>query len=284
LKVFVDGNEDRIAFTRRFMVFEQNVAIEAGVKQATDLNFRATHQEIDFIITITRLAIPNPYRDMKVVITQNGRWDNAITALQPRMVRGNQFIFDYEQGNLFPGGNEFRNFDIKSLRYRSLNVENISTLRDSRSVSLMPDRNRRFMRYTTRGDINGRFLIKTDDYQDDVLEADYALVHFYLPHDTPVVDGSVYVVGEMTDWNATSYNRMTYNYRERRYELSLMLKQGFYDYKYAFLPDNSDVLDLTTFEGSHSVTENDYTIYIYYRRQGEVYDSLIGIHHVNSGI
>jgi hypothetical protein len=284
LKVFVDGNENQVAFTRRFMVFEQNVIVEATVNQATDLNFRATHQEIDFIITTSRLAIANPYRDMKVVITQNGRWDNAITGLQPRMVRGNQFVFDYEQGNLFAGGNEFRNFDIKSLRYRTLNVDNITTVRNSWAVQLMTDRNRQFMRYTSRGDINGRFLIKTDDYQDNVLEADYALVHFYLPYDAPIVDGTVYVFGELTQWATTDFNRMTYNYRDRRYELSLMLKQGFYDYKYAFVKDGQDLADVTVFEGSHSVTENDYTIYVYFRRQGEVYDSLVGIHHINTAI
>ena len=40
--------------------------------------------------------------------------------------------------------------------------------------------------------------------------------------------------------------------------------------------------DETFIEGNHSETENDYTIYIYYREPGEDYDKLIGVKHINS--
>jgi hypothetical protein len=284
LKVFLEGNPDSVIFTRRFMVFEQKVTIEATVKQATNLNYRDTKQEIDFNINTNLYQVSNPYRDLTVILTQNGRWDNAIYNLQPRLVQGHMLIYDYEEGNIFPGGNEFRNFDTKSLRYRSLNVQEINTITNGWEVWLAPDRNRRFMRYTTRSDINGRFLIRTEDYTDDFLESDYAWVYFTLPHNPPLADGNVYVLGGLTDWNLTPGNRMTYNYRDERYELRLLLKQGFYDYQYVYLEDGTDTGDASLFEGSHSITENDYTIYVYHRRPGDMYDSLIGIHHLNSGI
>jgi hypothetical protein len=284
LKVFVDGDPDNVALTRRFMVFEQRLAIEATVKQATNLNFRDTKQEIDFIINTSQFRISNPYQELKVVLTQNGRWDNAIYNLQPRLVQGNQLIYDYEDGNLFAGGNEFRNFDTKSLRYRSLRIREISPSSRGWDVHLQPDRNRRFLRYTTTPDINGKFLIKTDDYHDDILESDYTWVYFTLPHHEPMTNGNIYILGELTDWNFTSMNRMEYNYQDSQYEQRLLLKQGYYNYKYAFLEDGKDVADVTLFEGSHSITENDYTIFVYYRKPGDLFESLVGVRHVNSAL
>ncbi len=284
LKVFIDGSPDEVIFTRRFMVFEQKVNISATVNQATDLYFRDIKQEIDFTINTSGYAISNPYRDLRVLIRQNGRWDNAIYGLQPRLVQGNELIYDYEDGNLFHGGNEFRNFDTKSLRYRSLNVAEINSIPNAWEVILSPDKERRFMSYTSQNDINGKFLIKTEDYPDDMLESDYAWLHFTLAQNQPLTDGNVYVMGELTDWNFSQKNRMKYNYRDSQYELKLLLKQGFYDYQYVYLEDGKDVADVSRFEGSHSIAENDYTIYVYHRKPGNVHDSLVGVQYINSGI
>jgi len=284
MKVFVDNDPEKVVLTRRFMIFEQNVTIEATVKQATNLDIRVTHQEVDFTVNTSLYPVSNPYRDLRVVLMQNGRWDNAIIDLKPRLVQGNSLIFDYEDGNVFKGGNEFRNFDTKSLRYRSMRVESIISATNGWDVILKSDRNRRFLRYTTQDDINGQFLIRNDDYPNDFLEGDYAWVHFTLPHEKPFTDGNVYLMGEFTNWDLNPSNKMEYNYRDSQYEKKIQLKQGFYDYQYALLEDGSDEADASIFEGTHSVTENNYTIYIYHRKPGEIFDSLIGIQHTNSGM
>ena len=284
LKVFTDGNPDNVVLTQRFMVFEQGVSIDATIKQATDLNYRDTKQEIDFIVNTGQFRISNPFSELKVVITQNNRWDNAIYNLTPRRVEGNRLIYDFERENLFWGGNEFRNFDTRSLRYRSLRVQEISSEGLGWEVRLIPDRNRSVMRYTTDPDINGRFLVKTDDFPDDILESDYTWVYFSLPHNGALANAEIYIFGALTGWSFTEQNRMIFNSHTRRYEQRLLLKQGFYNYKYAVLRSGSNEADVAFFEGSHSVTENNYTILVYYRRPGDLYDSLIGVQHVASGL
>ncbi len=284
LKIFVDGDPDDVVLTQRFMVFERHLTANAEVKQATNLKHRKTHQEIDFTINTSGYNVSNPYRDLRVVITQNGRWDNAIYDLQPRLVQGNELIYDYEDENLFRGVNEFRSFDIKSLRYRSLNVNSITTGRNGWLVELLNDQSRQFLQYTSREDINGQFLIKTEDYDNDFLESDYAYVDFFLALSKPISEGNVYVMGDLTDWNFTDLNKMKYNYQRSGYELTLLLKQGFYDYMYGFLEDGKETADLTQFEGSHSFTENNYSIYIYHRKPGDFFDSLVGVTHINSSI
>ena len=60
-----------------------------------------------------------------------------------------------------------------------------------------------------------------------------------------------------------------------------MLKQGFYNYEYAFLPEGSTQYDLTTLEGSYSLTENYYEVLVYFRPIGARYDQMVGYNRVS---
>jgi len=61
-----------------------------------------------------------------------------------------------------------------------------------------------------------------------------------------------------------------------------LLKQGYYNYEYAFIRDGSCDGTASIFEGSHYETENDYLILMYYRNPQERYDRLIGMSLANS--
>ncbi|MDX9941941.1 MAG: DUF5103 domain-containing protein [Bacteroidales bacterium] len=283
LKVYLNGNPDDVVFTRRFMVYEQQVAVEGDVRQATLVMYRDTHQQLSFSISTLNYYISNPGQDMKLVITQNGRWDNAIIGIQPRMIQGNRFIYDHEQELLFEAGNEFRHFDIRSLRFLSERLGEISSSPRHWEVFLLNDPVRRNRRYTSEGDLNGKFNIENVDYQDDMLESDYAWVYFSLPMNAPVDNASVHVMGALTNWNLTRDNEMVYNSRQRKYETSLFLKQGYYNYQYAVLEDGSSKARMDDTEGNYSEAENDYSIFVYHKQPGTLYDRLISIRHMNSG-
>jgi hypothetical protein len=75
---------------------------------------------------------------------------------------------------------------------------------------------------------------------------------------------------------------MIYNSEKSEYRAKILLKQGYYNYIYVFLQDNSPVIDVTTVEGTHQETENDYTILVYHRPTASRYDQLVGIKKVNS--
>ncbi len=285
LKVFLDGDPDRLVLTRRFSVFEQRVTVHGHVEQANLVRYRDFMQQLTFSLQSGSYRISNPYRELKVVITQNGRWDNAITGLEPRIISGDELIYDHEEASLFEGGNEFRRFDIRSLRYLSERVHDIQSSRRHWDVYLAADKLRSYARYVTDEDINGRFQIITYDGRDDMLEGDYAWVHFHLPMPGgPLERGHLYVMGALTDWHFSEENKMNYNYGEQAYELSLLLKQGYYNYQYAFIEEEGQVADIGFVEGNHSVTENDYIIYVYHRQPGDLYDRLVGVGHLNSGI
>ena len=68
---------------------------------------------------------------------------------------------------------------------------------------------------------------------------------------------------------------MVYNPSLEVYEGILLLKQGFYNYKYIEVIDGKPIKN--SISGNHSQTENLYTVLVYHRGIGELYDALIGI-------
>ena len=74
---------------------------------------------------------------------------------------------------------------------------------------------------------------------------------------------------------------MVFDANSNRYLLSLLLKQGVYDYQYVWV-DKTGKPDYTALEGSHFETENDYQLLVYYKPPGARWEELIGYQVLNS--
>jgi hypothetical protein len=95
--------------------------------------------------------------------------------------------------------------------------------------------------------------------------------------DKPVEDGSIYVFGALTNWQYSNEYKMHYNKNLSQYEITLYLKQGYYNYEYVYLKDNETYCDESYIEGTHYETENEYAIYVYYKPIDSNYDHLVGM-------
>jgi len=281
LKVFLD-NPDNVVITQRFKIFEPRVNIDGTVRQATVIEDRNYRQEIVFTIQHNNYRILNPYNNLKVVIQQNERNDNKISNLKPSLIRNNELVYEYEYGNVFDGNNEFRFFDLKNLKIATEGVDRIHIRNSAYHVFLTPDERRSFRRYTRQDDINGKRVIKNEEARDSDTEAEYTHVYFTLAYPAPLIHGHVYIMGALTGWEMNDDAKMIYNYQNKSYEKALYLKQGYYNYTYAFLENGHDAADIAFIEGTHSQTENDYTIFVYYREPNDFYDRLIGVKYLNS--
>jgi hypothetical protein len=285
LVVFEDDNRENLVLIQRFYVFEPKVRIEGLVKRATFDSFNGENQEVDFKVINDQLKLRNPAEDIKVVLMQNHRWDNAIRSLKPSFIRENILEYDYDKENVFPGGNEFRFFDIRTNRHPGENVGEIQFIRPYYHVSLLADAIRSNKKYMPFDEMNGNFVIESQDRVSDFdTECDYEFVHFLLPMQSPLVGSSVNVFGALTGWNANKTNEMKWNFETARYELTLLLKQGYYNYQYAYTAQNSKTADLVNLEGTYFVTENEYQIYAYYRDLASRYDRLVGYVKINSAM
>lgn len=286
LKVYDGYDIDNVIITKRFMVVENKVEINTTVKVATNVMDRFSRQEVDFKIDHKNIPIQNPYEQINVVVMQNYRWDNAITGLKPRYVNGSLLDYNYDDDNVFDGSNEFRNFDMKSLMFQSINVKRMQfEPKDKRiHIYLVDDESRAYKRHLSMPDLNGNFLIKRDEsITDSDIEANYVKVHFSLKQYPQLKDGNVYIFGKFTDWKFKEEFKMKYDTLNNTYEQEVLLKQGYYNYMYCVVKDGAkNKGDLTTYEGSFFETENDYSILVYYRNPTLFYDELIGIKTFNS--
>jgi hypothetical protein len=282
LSVFDEANRSTPVLTRRFYVLESSTEIRGEVKKSTFEGYKGRDQEIDFTVDYSRISVQDPRTEIKVVVMQNARADNCLMSLKPLFVRDNQLSYDLSRENVFPGGNEFRNFDTKNLRINGFGVANIEFVNPLYHVTLRTDQIRREVDYRFESDLNGRYLIKNDRVTDYDLESDYMLVHFSLQMPEPLLGGNIYVFGGLSDWQCLPANKMIWNYELKLYEASIMLKQGFYDYQYVYIENGENRIDNTLLEGSHVETENDYQILIYYHGFSSRYDKLIGYRTINS--
>lgn len=280
LKVYREFDENDLILTRRFMVVEDKFVITPSVKIATDPAYRFSHHEVDFTVNMGDNRIPNPMTDVRATIIQNLRWDNAIFSLKPRFINGKILDYNYEAGNIFPAGNEFRYFDIRNLRFLSYNVRRKYDENNIKHAVLYNDENRMTLPYLQTIDFNGKIVVDNrDGGVRGEIESDYAAVHFTFVSDK--LDKDVYIFGELTDWQLKDEFKMEWNAKSMYYEKTLSLKQAYYNYFYV-TPDGLGGADLRYTEGNHSNSENDYHIMIYNRNPFMQYDELLGTIHCNS--
>jgi hypothetical protein len=281
IHVFDQENPQEVILSKRMRIIDNKIDVNGEVKRATDLDQRNYQHEIDFTLNHSGLNIGDPFNDVKVVVAQNNRWDNAISDLQPNFINNGKIIYDQEDFNLFDGGNEYRFFDIKSLRYLSERLANITFENDTNVVQLRTDIKRAFQTYSSLRDINGKKLIQVQEGTNSAIESDYVLVKFSLPFDRKITHGDLYVFGHISDYNFLPSHKMNFNSETKRYEGQVYLKQGYYNYEYVLKKNDGE--NISRFiEGTHYETINDYFIYIYYRPQGTDYDQLVGYQKLSS--
>ncbi len=298
LVVYEPGDEDDPIITRRFLITDEKVSYRTQETRPAMVAKQNTHQEIDFGVEIGGLKTTNPRAEVSCSIMQNGRWDNILEDIEPRLITGTYLSYDYQDKIVFPAGKEFRNLDISSMIYRSENVLDISEDKEGYSTILFPDEPRAMKAYLWRKDLDGMYvpynrdynkrsipidslastinLVNRYNYREQNLSTDYSEVLFTLnlPED---FGSSIYIVGGLTDWKMLPEYRMVFDQRVGAYVARLLLKQGYYNYQYA-VPDQNGNPDFSVIEGDWYATENQYTVLTYFRPRGGQYDQLVGAH------
>ena len=286
LKVFLNGDTSRLAFTRRMLVLDNKVPIALKVMQPYNSQLMTTYQKVQFSIDKTSLNILNPQQQLKVVVLQNYRWDNAATNLQPVFMRQNIYEYNGEKDCLFPAGKEYRWADLRSFRYQSERIDNINSYNTPFDVYMRPDPQRIQERMLVTQDYDGFYAVSATDVNNPWWQGDYANVHFTFRtgNQQPIAGKDVFILGEMTGNALNDSTKLKFNTEKGAYEISLLLKQGYYNYTYvtkdAKTKNAKPEMEFT--EGDYWETENSYTVLVYYRSLGDRYDALLGVATVNS--
>ncbi|GAB3993594.1 hypothetical protein GCM10028807_29250 [Spirosoma daeguense] len=278
LVVYDERNRNNIAFTRRFMTYQNRVNVGAGAHFSSAPDRQFIDQQIDFTITYKGYQVISPQDDFKVVIRQNYRDDREIRGLRPTNVQAFDQVLDYrliDLSNTMPGGNEFRFFDTRTVLSRANYIERIDRPADRNIAYVQVDQPRSKGAYLQSDDFNGMFVIDHRETGDGATYGDYIETVFTL-RIPEVPNVAVYVNGAFNLWERNERNLMTYDPILNAYRASIMLKQGIYNYDYIVqTTDPKPKVDENYIEGSYSSTENDYEVFVYHRPPASRADQLI---------
>ncbi|WP_179351535.1 type IX secretion system plug protein [Winogradskyella vidalii] len=278
--IFIYDDYGELMFSRKFMVYESLANVGIEIKRSRDVKHISEKQTVDMVISTPSINLNNPTETVKTLIIQNNNINTAITDLKPQYTLGNELIYRYDSQSSFWGGNEYFYFENKDVRAANVGVQFID-LKELYHNYLFTNTSRKNKPYTYNPDINGNFLVTIIDRDEPDIEADYVMVHFSLLHDE-LIDKDIHVYGNFNAFTNEPMTKMEYNPESKSYESILLLKQGFYNYKYVAVDKETGELDEGLISGNFWETENNYKVLVYYRNLGARYDRLIGFGEASS--
>ena len=284
LKVFLNGDTSKLAFTKRFLVVDPKANASATIVQPFNSRFLKTHQKLQFNVNVQALKPTNIFQQIKVVILQNNRWDNAITNMQPTFNRQNILEYNTENDGLFPAQKEWRWVNLTSMRMLTDRIEKADFFSTGQHLFVKPEGERKALTYTYYRDFNGMYQLSNIERNNPYWQSDYANVtfRFKTPQNNLYQSKKLYLFGELTGYQLVPEYQLLYNDTTGFYETTQMLKQGYYDYIYLLKDDLTGAVESAETEGNWWEAENDYTILIYYRPLGGRSDELISVNRINS--
>lgn len=266
LKVYEDGDRERLLITRRFYVTDNIISINATIGSALDVQTRNSNQRVEVIIQTNNLIISNPNQNIKVLVMQNNRPDVQLWANKPNGIRDNTFIYSHPSVFDFEGGQEFLLTDLRSLRLESSMVKEMY-IDTTVHVNLWDDIYFENIVYREEIDENGKFYIRNMDLQDQSPTlADYAKVTFSLNAKPELKE--VYLLGLFNNYNKTDDNKLHFDEGSNTWKIEKLLKQGVYDYLYV-----SNATSPSFYE-----TKNTYQVFVYYKNPRVNRDEIIGFY------
>jgi len=262
-------------FRRRFILYENLVTVQTEIKRSRQIEFINEKQVVNFEINPINIQINNPNKTVKVKVYKNNELYYSIDNIKPQYNMGKKLIYRYDIDLSFWGGNEYLFFENKFVRNTSINIRGFD-LNDIYSNFLYDDFSRKNKKYTYNPDINGGFLFNVNNSPNPEFEADYVNIHFYLQKPKAFnLENKVYVVGDFNNYELSNEFLMRFDSRTNLFESVIMLKQGFYNYKYIAVDPNNKIIQ-GEISGNFDETENEYNVIVYYRNFGERYDRVVG--------
>lgn len=271
LTVYDDDSGEKV-LTARFMVLAPQMSVNLYATTNTDIDTNGSHQQISMRLNYNSTKVTDPKSEIKTIVMQNRRWDNAKINIPAQYITTTGLEWTHNKGLIFDAGNEYHKFETLSTSHSTMGIDNISWDGENYHAAVFHDVPR--PNYLYDEDANGAFYIRNSDNIENETTCDYMLVDFTLECPKQI-QGEVYLNGAWTYDRLLPEYEMVYNSEKKQYTGSVMLKQGYYSYQYILRKPNGETGVMPT-EGSYFQTENKYQALVYYKKQGDRYDKLIG--------
>jgi len=279
LEIYDEDNQ--VVIRRKFVLYENTVAVGAQVKRTRDLTYIDTKQSLELTIKLGDQTYQNPTTNIKVALFQNGRWDSYITKVPPQYTIGTDLIYKYDKETSFWGGNQFRYFDNSDLKQANNMIYFNGKENDMYKTTLYPITGWLDKKYSYYPDINGSFRVRNIYGKKATIEAEYSWVYFTFHPVAEDKNEAYFVTGMFNNYELTPEHQLTYNPETDRFEKAILIKQGFTNYNITTVVKGKVSTEHNP-DGNHALTTNKYQVLVYYKGNTDLYDRVIGFAEANA--
>ena len=269
--IYDENDEKHVVCRAYFMIVEPSMAVHLNVTTNTDIDINGKHQQVEMAVDYGNNIVSNPQTQIKTVVMQNSRWDNAVINAHPQYIKANGLQWIHCKDFIFDGGNEYRKFETLDVTHTTMGLESINWDGHNYHAWIWTDEPR--PSYIYDKDANGAFLIRNSDNIDNDVNSDYIITHFRLK--SPQTADPIYINGFFTNDRFLPQYEMKWNEKNQQYEGELLLKQGYYSYQYLMMKPEGKLKPVPS-EGNFYQTENTYQALIYFKANGDRTDRLVG--------
>ena len=269
--IYDENDEKHVVCRAYFMIVEPSMGVHLNVTTNTDIDINGKHQQVEMAVDYGNNIVSNPQTQIKTVVMQNNRWDNAVVNARPQYIKANGLQWIHCKDFIFDGGNEYRKFETLDVTHTTMGLESINWDGHNYHAWIWTDEPR--PSYIYDKDANGAFLIRNSDNIDNDVNSDYIITHFRLK--SPQTADPIYINGFFTNDRFLPQYEMKWNEKNQQYEGELLLKQGYYSYQYLMMKPEGKLKPVPS-EGNFCQTENTYQALIYFKANGDRTDRLVG--------
>ena len=269
--IYDENDEKHVVCRAYFMIVEPSMAVHLNVTTNTDIDINGKHQQVEMAVDYGNNIVSNPQTQIKTVVMQSNRWDNAVVNARPQYIKANGLQWIHCKDFIFDGGNEYRKFETLDVTHTTMGLESINWDGHNYHAWIWTDEPR--PSYIYDKDANGAFLIRNSDNINNDVNSDYIITHFRLK--SPQTADPIYINGFFTNDRFLPQYEMKWNEKNQQYEGELLLKQGYYSYQYLMMKPEGKLKPVPS-EGNFYQTENTYQALIYFKANGDRTDRLVG--------
>ena len=260
LRVTEQGSEEEVLFERPFFVTEQATSVELGFDTYT-----AAGQGFRTVTPVALFAPPSGIEanvfDYSVCFIQNGQLSRTRCSTDPSLMEQPSLRFYLQPSSAFNPTSSDYFLDLSNLSVGG-RTERIDRSVTPFVVILEPD----YARFGGSGIdplLNGQAVVRraVRSVSDPAASAEYVKVVFSLvPPNERRVRGEIYIVGSFNSWGPDAESRLRFVPERGRYEGEVLVKQGYYEYRY----HATDAGVRKALDRGVPRSQNLYTAFVYY--------------------
>ena len=279
VRVTKRGQRDSVLFEQPFFVTD-----EAGQLQVGAEGIPVAGQRQRSIRPVVQFSPPTALRGdpfgYAVCFVQNGRLPDARCQDRPTLARQPQLSFELDRERAFAPTTANYTLDLGDLRSTN-SIERLDRTSVPFDVLLAPDYAEFSGQNLGGPPLNGQIVVRdaVDGRANPELSAEYVQTTFaFVPPTNQPLSGDVVVAGSFSGMDPARGTTMDWSPGRGRYEGTVLLKQGRYEYFYS----GTDPQLQKTIQRSQPLTRSTYTTFVYYRDPSLGTDRLLRVGRVEA--